>query len=140
MRKGFTLIELLVVVAIISILAAIAIPQYQDYVLRSRWAANIASVASYRLSLGECMQVNNQDVTLCDTPAKVLADRPAAEQVLPALPHGVATQTAATAAIVLTGNAQAKSCVVTITPTPGAGNLIWVQTTGAPCTKSMTGV
>jgi type IV pilus assembly protein PilA len=140
MRKGFTLIELLVVVAIISILAAIAIPQYQDYVLRSRWSANIASVASYRLALGECMQINNQDVTLCDTPAKVLADRPAAEQIMPTLPSGVATQTVATAAIVLTGNVQAKSCVVTITPTPSAGNLIWVQTTGAPCTKSMTGV
>lgn len=138
--RGFTLIELLVVVAIIGILAAIAIPQYQDYVKRSRWAANVASVASYRVSLAECMQINNQDVTLCDTPAKVLADKPAAQQILPTIPHGTIAQTVATAAIVLTGDAKAGACVVTIVPTPTAGNLNWVQTTALPCTKADTGV
>ena len=46
MQKGFTLIELMIVIAIIGVLAAVAIPAYQDYISKSQVAAGMAEVAA----------------------------------------------------------------------------------------------
>ena len=53
MQKGFTLIELMIVVAIIGILAAIAIPAYQDYTARAKMSEVIAQAAPAKLAVAE---------------------------------------------------------------------------------------
>ncbi len=53
MQQGFTLIELMIVVAIVGILAAIALPAYQDYIARSKTTEAMADLDSWKISIAE---------------------------------------------------------------------------------------
>ena len=65
-QKGFTLIELMIVVAIIGILAAVALPAYQDYTARAKAAEVVLAASTARTCVSESAQVGKSPAD-CDT-------------------------------------------------------------------------
>jgi type IV pilus assembly protein PilA len=123
MQKGFTLIELMIVVAIIGILAAIAIPSYQDYVAKSKFAAALAEVSPGKTGF---------DLALNDGLTPVTTSPPAAtESFIGVQPSNANTNiviTTATTAGVITAtikNGPATVAGTTITLTRNAATGAW---------------
>tara|TARA_R110001592_G_scaffold142823_4_gene365167 strand:- start:32 stop:475 length:444 start_codon:yes stop_codon:yes gene_type:complete len=142
--RGFSLIELMIVVAIVAVLSAVAVPQYQDYLTRARWSVNLTQVEPFKLAVAECLQQEGGQATACDTAAKI------GLTALPAPQHSTGALTLAssgTDTIVATimGNAKAGDCMVTLTGTLTDDMLNWTLANVAngaidACTRQRTGV
>jgi type IV pilus assembly protein PilA len=123
-QAGFTLIELMIVVAIIGILAAVAIPAYQNYVKKAKFQDIVSSAASVETAISACMNENNGLATACDTAAKLGITIKNSKEAATAL-----AVTATTAAVTATANDAAGGYTYIRTPTYTAGDttITWTQ-------------
>lgn len=124
LQQGFTLIELMIVVAIIGILAAVALPAYQDYTVRAKVSELMLSASSARTCVTEAFQGLGGGATA--VPASVATDCSIATV------GKVTGATVATNGVIQVAGSSAASSVganvtVTLTPTvnSAAGTLTW---------------
>lgn len=64
-QKGFTLVELMVTVAIVSIIAAFAVPAYKDYVLKAQLTEGVSALSGMRVKMEQYFQDNRTYVGAC---------------------------------------------------------------------------
>ena len=126
-QQGFTLIELMIVVAIVGILAAIAIPAYSDYVVRSKVSEAMAGLGACKTSVAEYIATKG-------AAALTAANAGCADQASQFASAPVVTAVTGVITITVTGtNSGMDANTITLTPTV-SGNAVtaWDCATGGP--------
>lgn len=133
MQKGFTLIELMIVVAIIGILAAIALPAYQDYTTRAKVTEAIGFAAAAKTAVSE--HVLTRDAWPASNSAAGLAatiSSPVVKSVAVGNANGVITVTLSSA-----GLGEAKDGTFTLTGSTAGAGVSWTCAPGTVPSKFM---
>ncbi|WP_419418900.1 pilin [Legionella sp. D16C41] len=121
-QRGFTLIELMIVVAIVGILAAIAIPAYQDYTIRARVTEGLSLATAAKTAVSETTQ----------STGTLPADAAAAGYTPPTATANVQSIDIANGVITITYTATAGGGTLLLTPTldPATKQITWSCSTG----------